>query len=224
MTTAQVKPATILAIEKRLDEGSPIAMRSTPQILRNNRVYNGRIFAVDDRDILLQTPEQDSICINRQVVRHPDSVFLLAHDCMDGADRYLIEREYRVGAHAFSFGIPAGLCAKDEDPIVAAVRELEEETGVICDPSSSDVIIETVGTFYPSQGMTDERAHIMIAHLQNFKTNKTQFDPDEYVESGWVSWEELLTLPVKGALGTIAIQHEHIRRLTHSQPNPFKKS
>lgn len=222
MATSSITPATILAIEKRLDEGSPIAMRSTPQVIRNKRVYNGRIFAVDDRDILLQTPEQDSIHINRQVVRHPDSAFLLAHDCTDNADRYLIEREYRAGAHAFSFGITAGLCSEGEDPLDAAIRELREETGVVCEPSSSDVIIDTVGTFYPAEGMADEQAHVIVAHLRNFKTDKTQCDPDEYIESGWVSWEELLALPIKGALEVVAIQHEYIRRLTHSQPNPFE--
>ncbi len=222
MLENKVSSKTLLDIEKRLNENSPIDMMSSPQILRNENVYKGRIFSVDDRDILLQKPNSDSVCITRQIVRHPPAVVMLVHDCTNKNDRYLVEREYRVGLHAFTFGIPAGLCDPNEKPLESAIRELREETGIIFDPHSSDVIIETVGEFYSSEGMSNERAYIMVIHLQKFSIDATNFDADEYVESGWVSWDELLALSLKGASANLAIQHEQIRRLIYADKSPFE--
>lgn len=71
-----------------------------------------------------------------QVMRHAPCVVMLVHDCAN--DRYLIEREYRVGCDAFAYGLPAGLIDGGEDAEQAALRELREETGV--EPTGHDGI------------------------------------------------------------------------------------
>ena len=61
--------------------------------------------------------------------------------------------------------------------------------------------------------MTDELAHIAVLHLHGWSRGERRFDADEHVESAWVDWPTLLTLPITASNSIIAIQHERIRRL-----------
>src|SRR5690606_25914678 len=54
-------------------------------------------------------------------------------------------------------GIPAGLVESGEDPAVAAVRELEEETGYHAKK------IQHLISYYSSPGFTNEKLHAYLA-------------------------------------------------------------
>ena len=105
----------------------------------------------------------------------------------------------------------------------AALRELAEETGVV--PVGEDgVIFDQVGAFYSSEGMSDELANIMVMHLRRWESRPRRFDPDEHVESAWVTWRQLAGVPVTASNSVIAIQHEKIQRILkkisiHSKTN-----
>lgn len=222
-------------LEKRLNEDSTVNMLSVPEIIESKRVYNGRIFSVDDRRIMLQETGARSTVIGRQIVRHARSVVMMVHDT--ASDKYLIEREYRVGSNTFAFGFPAGLRDPGESALQSAFRELREETGITVpgipnspdDPdftasgvrkalsASADVTVDVIGDFFSSVGMTDELTCVMVLHLNRYAVGKRDFDPDEHVESGWVTWDELRTvLPIRSTNTVLAIQHEEIRRLRES--------
>lgn len=206
----------------RLEASDDIDMETAPVVESSETVYTGAIFHVEDQTIRLTRHDGSSTRIRRQVMRHAPCVVMLVHDC--ATDRYLLEREYRVGPNKYTFGVPAGLIDGNEEPHAAAMRELREETGVrpgtVADTAdddanatdNGDIVIDDVAQCYSSEGMTDELANIMVLHLQRWHMGERHFDKDEHVESAWVSWDELLGAGIISSNATIAIKHEALRR------------
>ena len=196
-----------------LQRGSSVDMTSKPEITSSRTAYVGAIFSVDETTVRLAKRDGSAAQIRRQVVRHQPAVVLLVHDC--ARDTYLLEREYRAGSNSYAFGIPAGLVDPGEDALAAAFRELEEETGVATD--AAYVSIDEIGSFYSSEGMADELVTIMVLHLHEWQARHTHFDADEFVESTWVSWEELNALDIRSSNSVIALKHEALRRITRPE-------
>lgn len=74
---------------------------------------------------------------------------------IDGEDHVLLVEQYRVPLGRSCIELPAGLIGDDEsdaheDPLAAAGRELEEETGYRADR------LDDMGCFYSSPGMVSE--------------------------------------------------------------------
>lgn len=203
-STASATPSTGLGA---------LNMNAIPEIVRNKIAYRGRIFSVDERTVMLQRKDGAGVTVERQVVRHIPSVVMLVHDCKDGADRYLIEREYRAGSNAYVYGLPAGLREPNEPALDAAFRELAEETGIVASPNDDSTVIDDLGEFYSSEGMADERVTIYVLHLHDWTRGERHFDADENVQSCWVSWDELRALPMHSSNVVLPIQHEELRRL-----------
>ncbi|MBT1177118.1 NUDIX hydrolase [Bifidobacterium callimiconis] len=199
----------------RLEASDDIDMETAPVVESSETVYTGAIFHVEDQTIRLTRRDGPSTHIRRQVMRHAPCVVMLVHDC--ATDRYLLEREYRVGPNKYAFGVPAGLIDGDEEPHAAALRELREETGVrpgLAEDGENDgdIVIDDVAQCYSSEGMTDELANIMVLHLRRWHMGERHFDKDEHVESAWVSWDELLSAGIISSNATIALKHEALRR------------
>ena len=198
-------------LDSRLDAGSDDIDMSVPaRLLSSKTVYTGAIFHVDDSRIALTDHQGHEHEIRRQVLRHAPCVVMLVHDTV--SDRYLIEREYRVGSDIFAYGLPAVLMNPHEDPMDAALRELAEETGIV--PDTATMSVEHVGDFYSSEGMTDELAHIMVLHLRGFRMVPRHLDADEHVACAWASWHELENTRITASNSVIAIQHEMLRRVS----------
>ena len=75
----------------------------------------------------------------------------------------LLVEQFRVPLQRRCLELPAGLIGDDagaegEDPLAAAARELEEETGYRADR------IESLGEFYSSPGMVSESFTLVRAH------------------------------------------------------------
>ena len=104
----------------------------------------------------------------RDFAGHPGAVAIVAL-AADG--RVALVRQWRLAADAALLEIPAGgLDVADdgtkEDPLPAARRELEEETGLRAGTW------QALGTFYSAPGFTDELMHLYLA------TDLAPADPD----------------------------------------------
>lgn len=201
-----------------------VDMDAAATVVSSKTVYQGAIFHVDDMQIALHiedanenesgprnlTGDGREMLIRRQVVRHSGAVVMLVHD--RERDRYLIEREYRVGPGGFVYGLPAGLIDDGEDIETAALRELREETGI--EPVDGGSFgFEPIARCYPSEGMSDECSNIVAVRVGPWTRGKRHFDRDEHVQSAWVTWDEFVKIGFKGAHSIIALQYEELRRV-----------
>lgn len=94
---------------------------------------------------------------------------------MTADGRIVMIRQYRHGTLSETLEIPGGLIDDHEsDPIQAAVRELEEETGY----SSTDVT--HIGTVEPNPAIQNNRCHTFLARDVTLKTAQ-KLDPTESI-------------------------------------------
>ncbi|MEM9938610.1 MAG: NUDIX hydrolase [Pseudomonadota bacterium] len=93
----------------------------------------------------------------------------------DEGNVVLIE-EYRHGAQAVTLGIPGGVCdTEDADEAVSAARELEEETGYVC-----EYLIETGRAFANWANQNNEIIYFLGFGAK--PTGSVNLDPNEEIE------------------------------------------
>lgn len=149
------------------------------QVVNTESVYSGPVVAAET--VTIQAP--DGTLIERQVLRHPGAVAVVAvHD----GDVVLI-RQYRAAIDANLLEIPAGKRDIVGEPLVeTARRELIEEVGLV--PAE---MVE-MGTFYTAVGFCDEALTVFAAW--DCKLTERQVDGVEEEHS------ELVRVPV-GEIG-----------------------
>ena len=108
-----------------------------------------------------------------------------------GDDRLVITKEFRAPIADYEYGFPAGLIDKNESPLVAAIRELKEETGLeaISIPKLSPVVFSSVG-------MTDESVQYAFVYCRGSVSSK-YLDDGEDIEAAAYTIEELRELMIK---------------------------
>lgn len=92
--------------------------------------------------------------VERAIIHHPGSVAVIAQP---GPDHLLMVRQYRYSLQRETIEIPAGTLGVDEDPQLAAIRELEEETGY-CAGQMQEIL-----SLYPAVGICDELQYFFRA-------------------------------------------------------------
>ena len=97
-------------------------MNFEEKTLSSECVYEGRIIKVCRDEVELSTGKKSF----REVVHHSGGVVILA---FKDENTLLFVKQFRYPLKATILELPAGKLEKDEDPDLAAVRELEEETG-----------------------------------------------------------------------------------------------
>ena len=96
----------------------------------------------------------------------------------------LVERQYRYPVGQVLTEIPAGkLDSRDEDHLLAAQRELREETGAVAGSWQS------LGVFYPSCAYSDEAIEMFLARDITFTA--CDRDEDEFLNVARVPLERL---------------------------------
>ncbi|WP_412988538.1 NUDIX hydrolase [Pediococcus siamensis] len=158
------------------------------EILAQKIIYTGPIFKLSKQKI--KTP--DGLTVDRDLILHQDAVTVLA---FTPDQHVLINTEYRVGVNAESLSLPAGLINEGETPVMAAKRELQEETGFQAHQ------IEVMTTVTPSSGFSSEKVILVLARIDAVPTAQRHFDADEYVNSQLIRYEHLKEL----------IQHNRVR-------------
>lgn len=149
-------------------------------IIRTRHIYTGRILDLNVHDVRLPDGSESV----REVIQHRGAVAVVA--LFENRDVLLV-RQFRIGADAVLYEIPAGLLEAGEPPEACATRELQEEVGYR--PGS----LVSLGGFYTAPGYTSEYIHLFLASA--LVTSRLDSDPEEFIE--------IVRLPLARALEMI---------------------
>lgn len=126
----------------------------------------------------------------REVIRHVGAVGIVP---MTDDGKVIIERQFRYPVDAVITEIPAGkLDSKKEDRLMAAKRELQEETGY-----TADEWLE-IGTYHPAAAYCDEMITLYLA--KGLHKGQQNLDEDEFLNVEAVPLEKLVEEIVQGKI------------------------
>ena len=157
--------------------------------------YNGKRVQVEELEYL-----NGDKAIYREHVKAGNASVILP---ITEDNKVIMIQEARTPIGKVILALPAGMIEEGEKALVAAIRELEEETGYL----ASD--IELLREYYPSVGYSDEKISLYLA--TNMKKTKQRLDDEENIKVIEVPLEELIELLDKNeiitASTTIAVMH-----------------
>ena len=87
-------------------------------------------------------------------------------------EELVLVRQFRYGSQEFSLEPPGGVIEKDEDPIVAGIRELAEETGYVGQQA------QIIGNARPNAAILSNKCHFVLLKDAQ-KTAELNFDQHE---------------------------------------------
>jgi len=140
-------------------------------------IFEGKVIRLQVDDIELP----DGKKAKREIVKHPGAVAVLA---LTNEGKIVLVEQYRKALERSIVEIPAGKLEKGEGPEATARRELEEETGYVCQS------MKLLQSFYTSPGFADEIVYLYLAEGLSQKEERLQPDEDEFVELMEVTLEE----------------------------------
>ncbi|HYN87472.1 MAG TPA: NUDIX hydrolase [Ardenticatenaceae bacterium] len=103
---------------------------------------------------------------------------------LDDQGRVLLEREYRHAVGEVIWQLPGGLYGPDEEPLLAAQRELREETGV-----EADEWIE-LGSFYDNPALSNASNTLYLAR----QVRSVGTPSPDHAEFVTIEWRDLAWL------------------------------
>jgi len=124
------------------------------------------------------------------VIDPPDWVNVIA---LTAGEQIVLVRQFRFGTNAFSLEIPGGVIEAGEEPLIAGVRELREETGYTGAPARQ------LGTVYPNPAIQSNRCHFVFVE-QAVLTMPLAWDDDEEIQVTTLPVEEVFTLARTGGI------------------------
>jgi len=146
-----------------------------------NKVYENDWISVEHHDVITPTGTQG---IYGKVCFKNTAIGIIP---LDEHQNIWLVGQYRYPINIYSWEIPEGGCPPNEDPEVAAHRELEEEAGIIASQ------LTKITEFYTSNSVTDEKAIIYLAEGLKFSTPNPEPTEDLKIRK----------VPFKDALGMI---------------------
>jgi ADP-ribose pyrophosphatase len=118
--------------------------------IKTEQLYHGRIF-----DLILEEVEDAAgVLHTREIIKHPGGSVVVP--LFDNGDVMLV-RQYRYPYKTFVVELPAGKLEPQEDPFIAAKRELQEETGYEAEH------YEKLTALFTTPGFCNEVLHIYLA-------------------------------------------------------------
>lgn len=118
------------------------------------------------------------------VLEYPDRINVIAVTENGG---FVIERQYRHGTQSVDYELCAGTIEKGENPLMAAQRELLEETGY----AGGEWELYCISTPNPS-AMTNHTYSFLAKGVKD--TGKRQLEKTEDIELHLFFYDELITL------------------------------
>lgn len=141
-------------------------MKLEENTLKEEIVYSGEFINISK----LQVKLPDGNIANREVIRHPGGVAVLAF--YDSETLIMVE-QYRKAIDRVTLELPAGKIENKEEIIETAKRELEEETGYVSDK------LEYLGKIVTAPGFCDE--YIYYFKCEDLSSGFKGGDDDEFI-------------------------------------------
>jgi ADP-ribose pyrophosphatase len=160
------------------------------KVLSSKTIFDGRAFGVS----LDTVKEPNGRIVQREIVRHPGSVVILALDHLQGEIQVLLERQYRYAAKGYLWELPAGRIDEGELALAAAKRELLEETGFTAKSWKKAL------AFYPTPGLSEETMTVYIA--RELRPGVAQPEEDELIEHEFVPLSRVMEMILQGKIQT----------------------
>ena len=157
-------------------------------------IYDGKVVKLYKDQVLLSNG-QTSI---REEIKHSGGASVLVVK----NQKILFVKQFRYAYLEEVLEIPAGKLNAGENPKETAIRELEEECGLVA--KNLKLLYEV----YPTPGYTNERLYVYLA--SEVTEGKIHLDDDEFVEPIWIEESKvkqmLLNGEIKDAKTIIALQ------------------
>ena len=151
-------------------------MKFAERKISGQTVYDGKILRLEVDEVELP----DGKTSKRECVRHGGGACVLY--VQEGKILLVKQFSYLYGKEIYE--LPAGKLEKGEDPKITALRELEEETGLVsCDA-------ELYLKLYPTPGYTDEI--ICVYKIENAEDGQKHPDEGEFVNALFMPLDEVV--------------------------------
>lgn len=142
--------------------------RLEEKTIKTEHIFSGKIISLQVDDVELPNGKTSK----REIIKHPGAVAVIA---VTDENKIVLVEQYRKALERNLVEIPAGKLEQGEEPLASAARELEEETGYICES------LELLTSFYTSPGFADEIVHVYEARGLTKKENAAGLDEDEFL-------------------------------------------
>ena len=134
------------------------------ETIKSETIYEGKLITLRKETVTVKGGRTAT----RELVDHPDGAAVAA--VTDDGELVMV-KQFRKPIETTIWEVPAGKADPGEDPLEAARRELEEETGYRAER------YEFLTAMYPSVGFMDEKLYIYLA--TGLTQGQTHPDEDE---------------------------------------------
>ena len=158
----------------------------TEKQLKREKIFEGHVLELVRDTVLLPNGTEAT----REMCLHVGAVAIIPL-LSDG--RVIMERQYRYPHSRVFLEIPAGkLDSKDEDPTLAAKRELREETGALAERWTF------LGELDTTPALIDEKIRMYLA--EDIKFGERELDSDEFLDVELIPLKELYSMVMSGEI------------------------
>ena len=153
--------------------------------IQSRPIFGGRVFRVQEDTVRLS----DGTTALREVVQHNGGSCVAA---VTENKELLMVRQFRYGAGKVLWELPAGKLEVGEDPLVCAMRELEEETGYRTEQ------LHSLGCMHPTPAYCGEV--IYMYYTTRLIPSAQHLDEGEFLQVEAVPFDRVLAMIMDGQI------------------------
>lgn len=162
--------------------------KNKARVISSREVYRGPVFSVTTDKVR----EPSGVEVRRDIVRHSGSVVIMPVEKGSAEPQVLLLRQYRHAAQQFLWELCAGRIDEGESELVAAKRELLEETGY------SAKRWKRIFNFYVSPGFVTETMAVYLA--EDLREGAAQPEEDEVIELRFFPLSKAVDAVMRGVI------------------------